>query len=76
MLLWRLSSYEDLSGRGGLIASGRWHNRGRAVVYCAESHELARIEVEQGLGLPVFLWPDTYRLVARLRSGNHEDRTP
>lgn len=63
MLLWRLSNYEDLSGRGGLIASGRWHNRGRAVVYCAESLDLARIEVEQGLGLPAFLWPDSYRLL-------------
>ncbi|MBL6430519.1 MAG: RES family NAD+ phosphorylase [Alphaproteobacteria bacterium] len=57
------SNYEDLSGRGGLIASGRWHNRGRAVVYCAESLDLARIEVEQGLGLPAFLWPDSYRLL-------------
>jgi len=63
MLLWRLSNYRDLSGRGGLVASGRWHNRGRAVVYCAESFSLARIEVEEGLGLPAFLWPDSYCLL-------------
>lgn len=25
----------DLSGTGGLYASGRWHNRGRLIVYTA-----------------------------------------
>ncbi|WP_349360031.1 RES family NAD+ phosphorylase [Stappia sp.] len=63
MRVWRLSNYRDLSGRGGLVASGRWHNRGRAVVYCAESFALARIEVEEGLGLPPLLWPDSFCLL-------------
>ena len=61
--LWRLSNYDDLSGRGGLAASGRWHNRGRAIVYCSESAELAMTEIELGLGLPKYLWPDTYKLL-------------
>lgn len=63
MFLWRLSNYDDLSGRGGLVASGRWHNRGRSVVYCSESVRVARIEIEQGLGLPDYLWPDSFKLL-------------
>ncbi len=32
------------SGRGGLYAAGRWHHRGRLVVYAAESLALATLE--------------------------------
>lgn len=32
------------SGRGGLYATGRWHRRGRLVVYAAESLALATLE--------------------------------
>ncbi len=35
--LWRISEFDDLSGRGGLLASARWNTRGHAVVYTAES---------------------------------------
>jgi RES domain-containing protein len=34
-----------LSGEGGLHASGRWHRRGRRVVYLAGSLSLAALEV-------------------------------
>jgi RES domain-containing protein len=37
MLLWRISDHADLSGRGGLLAAGRWHSMGRPVIYTAES---------------------------------------
>lgn len=37
MLLWRISDYADLSGRGGLLAAGRWNSIGRPVVYAAEN---------------------------------------
>ncbi len=30
--IWRISSFDDLSGGGGLGADGRWHDRGRHVV--------------------------------------------
>src|ERR1035441_8885001 len=33
--LWRISGYPDLSGEGGLGASGRWHTEGRRIVYLA-----------------------------------------
>jgi RES domain-containing protein len=35
--LWRISDFANLSGAGGLHASGRWHIIGRPVVYAAES---------------------------------------
>ena len=44
MILWRISNYADLSGSGALLHSGRWHNRGRAVVYLAQSAAAALLE--------------------------------
>jgi RES domain-containing protein len=35
--LWRISQYVDLEGKGGLKSDGRWHRRGRRVVYLGES---------------------------------------
>lgn len=65
MLLWRLTkrSYADLSGRGGELIDGRWHTRGRPVVYCASSAALAVLEVRVHLDLPLDLLPDDYVLV-------------
>jgi RES domain-containing protein len=45
MMLWRISRHRDLSGTGGLRASGRWHYAGRPVVYLAESPASALLEV-------------------------------
>lgn len=44
MILWRISNHADLSGAGGLLHSGRWHSRGRPVVYLAESPAGALVE--------------------------------
>ena len=38
------SQHAVLNGRGGLFASGRWHNKGHPVVYCASSLSLAIAE--------------------------------
>ena len=35
-ILWRISNYADLSGIGGLHVSGRWHSKGRPIIYTAE----------------------------------------
>lgn len=45
MTLWRMSNHADLQGVGGLKAAGRWHSRGRPVVYLAESQAGALLEV-------------------------------
>jgi RES domain-containing protein len=45
MILWRISRHRDLSGAGGLKASGRWHYAGQSVVYLAGSPAAALLEV-------------------------------
>lgn len=44
MILWRISNYADLSGAGGLMRQGRWHHRGRPIVYLASSAASALLE--------------------------------
>ena len=44
MELWRISIYSDLSGAGGLAAAGRWHSRGRRIVYLADHPSTALLE--------------------------------
>jgi RES domain-containing protein len=36
MLLWRISNYAGLSGMGGVRFPGRWHGKGRPILYTAE----------------------------------------
>ena len=45
MILWRVSNNSTLDGSGGLRTSGRWHTRGRRVVYCAPNPATALLEV-------------------------------
>src|SRR5579863_7478337 len=45
MVLWRISRHRDLSGAGGLKASGRWHHAGHPIVYLAGSPSSALLEV-------------------------------
>ena len=45
MTLWRVSNHVSLDGGGGLRASGRWHNQGRRVVYCAPNPATALLEI-------------------------------
>lgn len=44
MILWRISNYGDLDGAGGMLRAGRWHSRGRPVIYLAESAAGALLE--------------------------------
>ena len=54
MLIYRLCkerySATVLSGSGGLLADGRWHTQGRAIVYCATSESLAVLELRVHVG--------------------------
>src|SRR5581483_5687625 len=45
MELWRISNYVDLSGVGGLQAAGRWHTRGKRIVYLADHPSSALLEM-------------------------------
>lgn len=44
MILWRISNYANLGGSGGLMQRGRWHHRGRPIVYLASSAASALLE--------------------------------
>jgi RES domain-containing protein len=45
MLIWRVSNYADLSGRGGVIAAARWNPVNTPVVYCADHPASALLEM-------------------------------
>jgi RES domain-containing protein len=45
LTLWRVSNHASLDGTGGLRASGRWHNRGKRIVYCAPNPATALLEI-------------------------------
>ncbi|RST31836.1 RES domain-containing protein [Sphingomonas ginkgonis] len=44
MIVWRISEFTALDGAGGLLSAGRWHRRGRPVIYTAEAPALALLE--------------------------------
>ena len=44
MTFWRISSFANLKGEGGLLASARWHTKGRPIVYLSESPAAAMLE--------------------------------
>ena len=44
VLLWRISDFTELDGIGGEFAAGRWHRKGRRIVYAAEHAALALLE--------------------------------
>lgn len=87
MILWRISNYATLDGRGGLLASARWHTQGRPIVYLAESPAGALAEVLVHLELDVDNLPKNYKLLkveapddmaiteAQLPAGWEDDQT-
>src|SRR5262245_44428805 len=63
MRLWRISNFPDLRGQGGLLASGRWHTRGRSVVYLSDHPASALLEALVHLEIDADDLPDSYQLV-------------
>ncbi|MGA8493729.1 MAG: RES family NAD+ phosphorylase [Terriglobales bacterium] len=63
MFLWRISNHEGLDGRGGLLASARWHTLGRPIVYLATSPAGALTEVLVNLELDAARLPRNYALL-------------
>jgi RES domain-containing protein len=61
MELWRISNYSDLSGLGGMRASGRWQTRGKRIVYLADHPASALLEML--VRLDPDLIPATYTLL-------------
>ncbi len=63
MRIWRISNFDDLSGIGGLKAEGRWHDRGRHVVYAADHPASALLEVMVHLEIDLEDLPTSYQLL-------------
>ena len=63
MLLWRISNHADLSGEGGRRVAGRWHERGRPVVYLSEHAALAFLENLVHLEIDPGDLPSRYQLL-------------
>jgi RES domain-containing protein len=61
---WRVSNFADLSGTGGRMVAGRWHERGRPVVYLAEHPALALLETIVHLEVDPRDLPKGYRLLS------------
>jgi RES domain-containing protein len=45
MIAWRLSNHVSLDGFGGMVASGRWHSKGRPIVYLSNCSSTALLEI-------------------------------
>lgn len=63
MTLWRISNHLSLAGDGGLRASGRWHTRGRRIVYCSQTPAAALLEILVHFEIDVRDLPVRYRLL-------------
>jgi RES domain-containing protein len=63
MRLWRISKHANLSGEGGLYASGRWHTRGQRAVYLADHPASALLEVMVHLEIDAEDLPSHYQLL-------------
>jgi RES domain-containing protein len=61
--IWRISNYADLEGRGGLIASGRWHTRPKPIVYCSDEPYTAYRECLRHFSNNELLLPDRHKLL-------------
>src|ERR1700730_12321749 len=63
MLLWRISNHADLSGAGGRRVAGRWHERGRPVVYLSDHAALALLESLVHLEIDPLELPSKYQIL-------------
>jgi RES domain-containing protein len=64
MRLWRSSTHADLSGRGGLRFSGRWHSQGARIVYLSDHPAATLLETLVHLEVDPEDVPDTFQLLA------------
>ena len=63
MFLWRISNHPSLAGDGALRTPGRWHTRGRRVVYCAQNPAAALLEILVHFEIDIQDLPVRYRLL-------------
>ncbi|NWB46180.1 RES family NAD+ phosphorylase [Pseudomonas gingeri] len=76
MIFWRISAFADLTGRGGVLASGRWHTAGRPVVYLAGTPAGAMLEILVHLEVDQEDFPETLQLLKVEIVGNASIAAP
>jgi RES domain-containing protein len=59
--LWRISNYATLDGIGGTLQSGRWHTRGKPIIYTADHPASAVLEML--VNMDASLLPDHFQLL-------------
>lgn len=63
MILWRISNYASLDGSGGLVVAGRWHSKGRPVLYCAQNPSTALLETLVHLEIDTEDRPENFQVL-------------
>ena len=63
MFLWRISNHPSLESDGALRTPGRWHSRGRRVVYGAQNPAAALLEILVHFEIDIHDLPVRYRLL-------------
>ena len=63
MFLWRISNHVSLGGDGALRTPGRWHSRGRRIVYCTQNPAAALLEILVHFEIDIQDLPVRYRLL-------------
>ena len=63
MFLWRISNHLSLTGDGGLRTPGRWHSRGRRIVYSAQNPAAALLEILVHFEIDIHDLPVRYRVL-------------
>ena len=61
--------YDSLDGVGGLYVKGRWHSRGRPIVYLAEHSALALLEIVANMDRPLLALPEYVLLDVEVPEG-------
>lgn len=71
--LWRVSNHRTLDGVGGLYVSGRWHTKGRPVVYCTLNPATALLETLVHIEIDSEDRPERFQ-VLRIEGPGHVSR--
>jgi RES domain-containing protein len=63
VFLWRITNHVSLAGDGSSRTPGRWHSRGRRVVYCAQNPAGALLEILVHFEIEIQDLPVRFRLL-------------
>lgn len=74
--LWRISQFDDLSGIGGTMVPGRWHHKGRPIVYLGDSPALCLLEILVHLEASADELPEAFSLLRASLPAREVEKAP